>query len=234
MGEKVNFGDARYHAAPPKAATTAEQASLAALQAKYLQTQREAEELRRLRQTPLPQAPKGAQQQASEAYQNRRAQVLGESAAAKEFSLPKLESVARQALGEGANLVRHPGFTAAVGMPNPFRGGLGVGTVPGTSARDFSNALESVKRGAFMQAYESLKGSGAISGAEGTAATEALANMQTSTSESQFKTELQRFMNIVANGVKVARQQSRMGASPYTYDQLMAEKQRRAAAKGGK
>ena len=119
-------------------------------------------------------------------------------------------------------------------MPNPFRGGLGVGTVPGTSARDFSNALESVKRGAFMQAYESLKGSGAISGAEGTAATEALANMQTSTSESQFKTELQRFMNIVANGVKVARQQSRMGASPYTYDQLMAEKQRRAAAKGGK
>jgi hypothetical protein len=119
-------------------------------------------------------------------------------------------------------------------MPNPFMGGFGVGTVPGTPARDFNSALNSVKRGAFMQAYEQLRGAGAISGPEGIAATEALANMNTSTSEVQFKRELQRFMNIVASGMKVAEKQSRMGAAPFSYDQLAAEKQRRAAAKGVK
>jgi hypothetical protein len=58
--------------------------------------------------------------------------------------------------------------------------------------------------------------------------------MNAATSEVQFKRELQRFMNIVASGVKVAEQQSRMGVSPFTYDQLAAERQRRAAAKGTK
>jgi hypothetical protein len=173
-------------------------------------------------------------QQADEAYRNRRATVLGESAATKEFSLPKLRSISQQALNEGAALLKHPGFSAAVGMPNPFKGGFGIGTVPATPAGDFTSALNAVKKGAFMQAFEQLKGSGAISGPEGQSATEALANMNAATSEVQFKRELQRFMNIVASGVKVAEQQSRMGVSPFSYDQLAAERQRRAAAKGTK
>jgi hypothetical protein len=145
-----------------------------------------------------------------------------------------MRDISQRALNEGVNLLKHPGFEAAVGAPNPFKGGFGVGTVPWSPARDFTNALDSVKRGAFMQAYEQLRGAGAISGPEGIAATEALANMNTSTSEVQFKRELQRFMNIVASGMKVAEKQSRMGAAPFSYDQLAAEKQRRAAAKGGK
>jgi hypothetical protein len=228
------FSDPRYHAKPPQAATTAEATRLADLEAKYDKAERDAEELRRLRATPLPQAPKTPAQQAAEAYGNRRATVLGEQAATKEFSLPRMRDISQRALDEGVNLLKHPGFGAAVGMPNPFMGGFGVGTVPGTPARDFNSALNSVKRGAFMQAYEQLRGAGAISGPEGIAATEALANMNTSTSEVQFKRELQRFMNIVASGMKVAEKQSRMGAAPFSYDQLAAEKQRRAAAKGVK
>jgi hypothetical protein len=228
------FSDPRYHAKPPQSAATAEASKLADLQAKYDKAERDAEELRRLKATPLPQAPKTPAQQAAEAYGNKRAMVLGEQAATKEFSLPRMRDISQRALNEGVNLLKHPGFEAAVGMPNPFKGGLGVGTVPFTPARDFKNALDSVKRGAFMQAYEQLRGAGAISGPEGIAATEALANMNTATSEVQFKRELQRFMNIVASGMKVAEKQSRMGAAPFSYDQLAAEKQRRAAAKGVK
>ena len=228
------FSDPKYHAKPSQSAATAEAAKLADLQAKYDKAERDRVELERLRATPLPQAPKTPAQQADEAYRNRRATVLGESAATKEFSLPKLRSISQQALNEGAALLKHPGFSAAVGMPNPFKGGFGIGTVPATPAGDFTNALNAVKKGAFMQAFEQLKGAGAISGPEGVSATEALANMNAATSEVQFKRELQRFMNIVASGVKVAEQQSRMGVSPFTYDQLAAERQRRAAAKGTK
>ena len=228
------FSDPKYHAATPKAAVTAEASDLADLRAKYDKADRDRLEFERLRNTPLPQAPKSAMQQANEAYGNKRAMVLGEQAATKEFSLPKMRDISQRALDEGVALLKHPGFEAAVGMPNPFMGGLGVGTVPFTPARDFTNALDSVKRGAFMQAYEQLRGAGAISGPEGIAATEALANMNTSTSEVQFKRELQRFMNIVDSGMKVAEKQSRMGVSPFSYDQLMAEKQRRAAATGVK
>jgi hypothetical protein len=207
---------------------------MADLQAKYDKRQRDALELARLQATPLPQAPKTPAQQAAEAYGNRRAMVLGEQAATKEFSLPRMRDISQRALNEGVNLLKHPGFEAAVGMPLPYLGGFGIGTLPYTPARDFNNALDSVKRGAFMQAYEQLRGAGAISGPEGIAATEALANMNTGTSEVQFKRELQRFMNIVASGMKVAEKQSRMGISPFSYDQLAAEKQRRAAAKGVK
>jgi hypothetical protein len=228
------FSDPKYHAKPSQSAVTAEASKLADLQAKYDRAERDRVELQRLKATPLPQAPKTPAQQADEAYRTRRASVLGESAATKEFSLPKLRSISQQALTEGSNLLKHPGFEAAVGAPNPFKGGFGVGTVPWTPARDFTNALNAVKKGAFMQAFENLKGAGAISGPEGQSATEALANMSTATSEVEFKRQLQRFMNIVANGVKVAEQQSRMGVSPFSYDQLAAERQRRTTAKGAK
>jgi hypothetical protein len=228
------FSDPKYHAKPPQSAATADASKLADLQAKYDKAERDRLEIERLKATPLPQAPKSAMQQANEAYVTNRATVLGKEAAGKEFSLPKLRSISQQALNEGAALLKHPGFSAAVGMPNPFKGGFGIGTVPFTPARDFNSALNAVKKGAFMQAFESLKGAGAISGPEGQSATEALANMNAATSEVQFKRELQRFMNIVANGVKVAEQQSRIGVSPFSYDQLAAERQRRAAAKGAK
>ena len=228
------FSDPKYHAKPTQAANTAEATDLAILQQKYRQAERDRVELERLRATPLPQAPKSATQQAAETRAVQRATVISKNAAEKEFSLPNMRAISQRALDEGAALLKHPGFEAAVGMPNPFMGGFGVGTVPYTPARDFNNALNAVKKGAFMQAFEQLRGAGAISGPEGASATEALANMDTATSETEFKRQLQRFMNIVATGTKVAEKQSRMGISPFSYDQLAAEKQRRAAATGVK
>lgn len=225
----IDFSDPRYHAAPSAAAMTAEQKAEA--DALYRQAQLDAlrQQYGRTEKTPLPQAPKTPSQQATEAYQQRRAGVLGESAAKVEFGLPKLETLAKRAISEGSALVKHPGFTAAVGMPNPFKGGFGVGNIG--PAGDFVNALKGVKSKAFMNAYEALKGAGAIGEKEGAAATAALANMETATTENEFKRQLQSFLDVVADGVKVARQQARMGASPFTYDQLMLEKQRRAAGK---
>lgn len=206
---------------------TQQASDLADLSKKYADAERQRLEIDRLRSTPLPQAPKSGAQQARETMQTTRAQEIAKASAAKEFSLPKIEADARRALQQGSALVKHPGFEATVGLPNPFRGGLGVGTVPGTTARDFTNALDRAKAGAFMQAFESLKGGGAISEREGEAATRALAAMETSTSEGEFKSALQQYMDIVATGVQTARKQAGMGSSPFSYEALMREKQRR-------
>lgn len=234
MGTSIDFNDPRYHAPVPQAAANASAKEAADLQAKYLQAQREAEELRRLRNTPLPQAPKTAAQQATEAYQTKRATVLGEGAAKAEAGLPRGEQAAATALSQLNRLMALPGLEAAVGMPNPFRGGFGIGTVPGTSARDFTNALSKAKAGAFLQAIQQLRGTGAISEKEGDAATAALNNMTTATSENEFRRNAQEYASVVQGGVKSQRKEARIGVSPYSYAELMAERERRRAAGGRK
>ena len=50
-------------------------------------------------------------------------------------------------------------------------------------------------------------------------------------SEAQFKRELQKYVDKLATGLDVARKQAGMGGSPFTYEDLMREKRRRAAMK---
>ena len=201
--------------------------SAAELQAKYLELQREQEELRRLRQTPLPQAPKPAAQQAREAMMTKRAEALADAAVKKEFSLPVLEQNARNAFKTAQDLLKHPGFEAATGMPNPFKGGFGVFNITGTPAGDYKTALKSAVAEAFIPAFESLKGAGAITEAEGKAALQGLANLDTSMGEKQFKIELQRYVNKIAQGLDTARKQAGMGSSPFSYEDLRRERERR-------
>jgi len=198
-------------------------AQLAKLQQDYIRTS----------QTPLPQPPqppKAPQALAADAAAQRRGQVIGEEAAKKEFSLPQTEQTAREALKLAGQLAHHPGFEAAVGMPNPFKGGFGLFNIPGTSAADFMNLHNQALNQTFMSARESLKGAGSVTDFEGKKAESAMAAMKAATSESEYKRALQDYVDAVSAGVQIARQQSRMGASPFTYDQLMAEKARRAAA----
>lgn len=190
---------------------------------------RSATELQRLRGTPLPQGPKSAAQQAREAMLTSRANAIAKAAAAREFALPNIEQNAANAIRSGANLIRHEGFQAATGMPNPFKGGFGpLGAVPGTPAGDFKTALKSSIGEAFMPAFESLKGAGAISEFEAKSALEGLANLNTGMSEVEFKRQMQRYLDKIAQGLSVARKQASMGGNPFTYEDLMREKQRRA------
>lgn len=161
-----------------------------------------------------------------------RGKAVTEAAANAFTALPKVEDQARIALQRGKSLVEHPGFEAAVGRPNPLKGGFGVGEFFG-DARDFSSELEKSQAGAFLTAFEQLKGAGAITEREGEAATKALANLKTSVSEAQFKKNLQEYMDIVAQGVTRLRGTSQLQPIPYSVDLLKAEKARRAAARRG-
>jgi hypothetical protein len=216
---------------------TKREMTAAELEKKYIDIELAQEELKRRQNTPIPPPPEkraSAQEKAREAYLGE----IGTATGKLQFNLPKLESTVNRALQEGAELTKHPGFEAAVGVPNPFRGGFGpIGTFPGTSARGFSDRLKQSQAGAFLQAFESLKGAGAITEKEGTRAEQALSRMNLSSSESEFRAALQDYMNVVADGLKTARQQVKLGkgeigagdANPYSYENVLAEQRRRAA-----
>jgi len=185
----------------------------------------------RLLATPLPEAPKSAVQKTREAMMMKRGEVIGTKAAEQEFALPSVEQSVSRAFQSAQELLKNPGFEAATGMPNPFKGGFGIGNIPGTPAGDYETALKGAMSEAFKPAFEALKGAGAISEFESKSALAGLANLGTDMSEAQFKRELQKYVNKLATGLDVARKQAGMGGSPFTYEDLMREKRRRAAMK---
>jgi hypothetical protein len=232
---RIGARPARAAAAP----TVKERASLADLDAKYAAMEAERKRLAmeqarldRLLATPIPEAPKPAIQKTRETMMETRGKVIGEKAAAQEFALPKVEQSVSRAFQSAQSLLKHPGFEAATGMPNPFKGGFGIGNIPGTPAGDYSQELKTAIAEAFVPAFETLKGAGAITEAEGKAALAALANLGTGMSEKQMRREVQKYVDKLATGLDVARKQAGMGGSPFTYEDLMREKRRRAEMKG--
>jgi hypothetical protein len=103
----------------------------------------------------------------------------------------------------------HPGFNSAVGF------GLGERFVPGTSASDFQSRFEEIKGGAFLEAFESLKGAGSISEKEGEKATTAITRMSLAQSEKEFMAAARDLQDVVRTGVKNAKNRaSQAGATP--------------------
>lgn len=210
--------------------TVPEQADLADLRKKYLDIDFARLNYQRSLANP-PQRELTPQEKANAKRLEARANVIGTQSAKAEVNLPQLETSANTAIKEVSDLLNHPGFGAAVGLPNPFKGGFGIGTARWTPARGFVTRLEKAKAGAFLQAREGLKGAGQVTDYEGQKAEKALAAMETATSEEDFRLAAQEYVNAIANGVKIARKVARMNTMPYSYEELMAEKARRSGGR---
>lgn len=103
----------------------------------------------------------------------------------------------------------HPGFESAVGVSIPKA--LGAGFLPGTDTSDFNARLDQVRGGAFMQAYEGLKGTGQITEIEGKKATDAITRMQTAQSEAEFVKAATEFKGVISRGMQRAQGQAAPG-----------------------
>jgi hypothetical protein len=101
----------------------------------------------------------------------------------------------------------HPGFNSAVGF------GLGERFMPGSSALDFQSRFEEIKGGAFLEAFESLKGAGSISEKEGEKATTAITRMSLAQSEKEFMAAARDLQDVVRNGVKNAKNRASQAPS---------------------
>ena len=91
---------------------------------------------------------------------------------------------------------------------------LGVQRIPGTDARDFSIRLEQIRGKQFLEAFQALKGSGAITETEGKKATEAIARMDTSSSEPEFKRAVRDFQEVVRAGLGRTKARAGEGKPP--------------------
>jgi hypothetical protein len=142
----------------------------------------------------------------------------GERRAAAKADLPRATAQADELLRLTDELLKHPGLETAVGKSSM----LGVQKIPGTDARDFTVRLDQIKGKQFLEAFQSLKGSGAITETEGRKATEAIARMDTSTSEAEFKQAVRDFQDVVRAGLERTRARAGEagGAAPQGSDNM--------------
>ena len=99
------------------------------------------------------------------------------------------------------DLLKAPGLKQAVGASRL----TGMQNIPGTKAKDFDIRLAQLKGKQFLQAFESLKGGGAITEVEGKKATDAIARMDASGSEEEFIKASKEFQEIIREGAKRAK-----------------------------
>lgn len=125
---------------------------------------------------------------------DRAAKSREEGAAA----LPKLEAQADNSIRLIDELLAHPGRDLAT------EGTAWVPSVPGTRQADFINRFDQIKGQAFLQAFESLKGGGAITEIEGKAATQAINRLNRATTKEEFDSAANDLKKVLQDAKKVA------------------------------
>lgn len=161
--------------------------------------------------------------QASVAQARARGKEFGEAGAQAEINLPAVMSKGRQAIelidqmigDQGKELKpgqkpkpAHPGFSSYVGATlTP-----GARFVEGTDTAGYEAMQKQLTGGAFLQAFESLKGGGQITQIEGEKATNAITRMSKAQSEAEYVKAAREFQDVIRKGVERAQ----AGASRYS------------------
>lgn len=104
-------------------------------------------------------------------YQKEYAKELGSAQGKERASAPKAIETAGRMLGQIDAVLQHPGLYLGTG-PTAF-----TQNIPGTTMRDLRARIAELTGGTFLQAYESLKGTGQITEIEGKRATEAISRL---------------------------------------------------------
>ncbi len=157
---------------------------------------------------PLQTAPRTIEQEAERAaaIETSKRDAILRSEATK--LLPDAISAANRDLTNIDNLLKHPGLSAVVGVPNPFKGGFGLFESPGSPAADAASRIAQLKSGAFLTGYQSLKGGGAITEIEGKKAEDAIVRAQKAQSEGEFRAAMLEYRNAIIAGVEKLKRAS--------------------------
>jgi hypothetical protein len=167
---------------------TAEDAARDASSFMDLERQQEAR-----RQTPAYKAAEDAQAAAAE----KRLIAMDE--------IKSVRKTITEMVGDGDKIPPHPGFSGSVGRKNyAYAFGLipeflgGKEPFAGTSEADFYPYLKQLEGGAFLRAFERIKGGGQITEIEGQKATEAIIRASSSQSEEGFKKSMKDFVDVIS------------------------------------
>lgn len=130
--------------------------------------------------------------------QKQAAQKQADNLTANQEKLPMIRDLTSTQIKHINELINHPGLKGVIGLPN------GLSLIPGTKESDFKNRLDQINNEAFLSAFNELRGTGAISDAEGQKATSAKHRMQTATSEAAFKEAADEYVGILQKGISRA------------------------------
>lgn len=131
----------------------------------------------------------------------------GEQQGNAAFGLDATLGKTQQALDTIRQIREHPGKQYGVGALGVVPG------IPGTAQRGFVTLVDQAKGQSFLQAFEALKGGGAITEREGAAATAAIARLDRAQSPADFNKALDDLEAIINRGVEVARKRAGQGGS---------------------
>jgi hypothetical protein len=181
--------------------------------------------------------------EAAKTQTTTEAKEAGEDIGTVRANIGKAQANADYLITKMDQLVKHPGFETSVGAQGPsYLFGLRDKPLPsalgGADARDWQTRAREVLGQSFLQAIENLRGMGALSNAEGAAATTAIQRLGyidpvtqlpviTAGSEEEFRSAVTDFQNVIKrsidrNLVKLGRE-SKYGTKPES--ELAAEQQ---------
>lgn len=126
-------------------------------------------------------------------------------------ALPTVISKADQSLKLIDDMINHPGRETATGLSGLIDP---TNYFPGSQGKDFQIRQRQLQGRTFLEAFESLKGAGAITEIEGAKAEQAIARLDLAQSDNEYLAALKELKVIINNGIKLAR--TRAGVQPST------------------
>lgn len=137
------------------------------------------------------------------------AEKVGEARGTAQVQLPSVLAKSQQSVDLIDEMLKHPGRETATGMsrwldPRNY--------LAGTDAANFVSRAEQLQGRTFLEAFESLKGGGAITEIEGKKAESAIARLNRSQSDEEYAAALRELRGIIVAGMSRARE--RAGEKP--------------------
>ena len=136
----------------------------------------------------------------------KAAEARGKAVGEAQAELPASLGKAQIALDTIDAIRKHPGKSWGVGATSI------IGAIPATDAYGFARLVDQAKGQAFLEAFESLKGGGQITEAEGQKATEAIARLDRAQKPADFEKALDDLEQVIRAGME--RSQQRAGRVP--------------------
>jgi hypothetical protein len=133
--------------------------------------------------------------------------IVGKGQGEIAFELPKAELAVQSDIQKIDEVIKHKGLDAGTGTWQGSSVGSSIMPLINSDVADFQRRVEQIRGGAFLQAYQTLKGGGAIANAEGTKAEMAIARLNTAVSEKDFKAALNDYKTAIKRGLEAMKAQ---------------------------
>lgn len=130
---------------------------------------------------------------------------LAEERSKAKSDISRINDNASLALRTIESIRAHPGKSSGLGWT------AATGYIPGTDARGFANLVDQAKGQTFLEAFNSLRGGGQITEAEGAKATQALARLDRYQSAADFEAALKDLEVVIRAGQKRAQDKVGIG-----------------------